>query len=143
MTRPDHLRASPRARRGEAGLVGKFVVVWLLIVALIGIVGVDAASILFTRFRLDDAAATAASTAATVYSNGRDLEAACAAAELSVRTADPAAVLGKGWCKIDTSSGEATITLRKTAKTVVVGRLSFTADMAKVVQRETAGPSAL
>jgi hypothetical protein len=141
-------RVGPGARArspmaAQAGFIGKFVVVWLLIVALIGVAAVDAASILFTRFRLDDAAATAASTAATVFGNGRDLDAACSAAQLSVRTADPSAVMGKAWCKIDTSSGEATITLRKTANTVIVGRLSFTEDLAKVVQRETAGPSAL
>jgi uncharacterized membrane protein len=132
-----------RPHAGEAGLVGKFVVLWLLIVALLGIAAVDAASILFTRFRLDDTAATAASAAATSYQNTRDARTACAAGELSVRTADPSAMMGKGWCKIDTASGDATITLRKTASTVIVGRLSFTEDYAKVVQRETAGPSAL
>jgi hypothetical protein len=132
-----------RTRAGEAGFVGKLVVLWMLIVALLGIAAVDAASILFTRFRLDDAAATAASTAATTYANAHDAQAACSSAELSVRTSDPSAVMGKGWCKIDTASGDATITLRKTANTVIVGRLSLTEDYAKVVQRETAGPSSL
>ena len=143
MIRSDRLARHPIAHGDEAGLVGKFVVIWLLVVALLGIAAVDAASILFTRFRLDDAAATAATTAATTYGNARDAKAACSAAELSVRTSDPSAGMGKGWCKIDTTSGEATITLRKTANTVVIGRLSFTEDLTKVVQRETAGPSSL
>jgi hypothetical protein len=145
MTRlPRHRAPAPgRGLGDEAGLIGKFVVVWLLLLALLGIAAIDGASIVFTRFRLDDAAATAASTAATTYRNGRDGAAACDAAELSVRTADPSAVMGKGWCKIDTSTGEVTITLRKTATTILAGRLSLTADLAKVVQKETAGPSSL
>jgi len=128
----------------EGGFIGKFIVVWLLLLVLLGIAAIDATSILFARFRLDDAAATVASTAATTYrNNGRDATSACAAAQLSVQTADPAAEMGKAWCKVDTSTGEVTITLRKTANTLVAGRLSFTRDLARVVQRETAGPSAL
>jgi hypothetical protein len=124
-------------------MVGKFIVVWLLLLLLLGIAAVDAASILFTRFRLDDAAATAATTAATTYRNGGDVTDACAAAHLSVATADPEALMTKTFCKVDTSTGEVTITLRKTATTILAGRLSFTQDLAQVVQRETAGPSAL
>lgn len=127
----------------ESGLIGKFIVVWLLLLLLLGVAAIDTGSILLTRFRLDDAAATAASDGATAYQNQRDTGAACAAAQLSVQTADPGAEMSKTWCKVDTSTGEVTITLRKTAPTLLTGRLSFTQDLAKVVQRETAGPSAL
>jgi uncharacterized membrane protein len=139
------LRARPprRSLRDEAGLVGKVIVVWLLLLLVLGIAAVDAASILFTRFRLDDAAATAATTAATTYRNGRDATDACTAARLSVETADPDAIMSKSFCKVNTSTGEVTITLRRTATTILAGRLSFTRDLAEVVQRETAGPSAL
>ena len=129
--------------RGQGGLIGKFILLWLLFVALLGIVAVDAASIVFTRFRLDDAAATAASAAASTYHNEHDTGAACAAAQLSVTTSDPDATMSKAWCKVNTTTGEVTITLRKTANTVIAGRLSFTKDFAHVVQKETAGPSSL
>jgi Flp pilus assembly protein TadG len=143
MMRHDARNSRPRFSRDQAGMVGKFIVVWLLLLALLGIAAVDAASIVFTRFRLDDAAATAASTAATTYQNDRDAGAACDAAQVSVHAADPNALMAKTWCKVDTSSGEVTITLRKTANTVLAGRLSITQDLTKVVQRETAGPSSL
>ena len=136
-------RRTARIVRDQAGLVGKVIVIWLLLLALLGLAAVDAASIVFARFRLDDAAATAASAGAAAYRNGHDTAAACAAAQLSVQTDDPAAIMSKAWCKVDPATGEVTITLRKTANTLVAGRLSFTRDLTKVVQRETAGPSEL
>jgi len=129
--------------REQSGMVGKIILVWLLFVAVLGIFALDSASVLFTKFRLSDAAATAASTAVSTYENGRDVTAACNAAEVSVRQSDPDATMPKTWCKVDTSSGDVTITLRKTANTVIAGRLSFTRDLTKVVQQETAGPSSL
>ena len=136
-------RTLRRMHREQAGLVGKIILVWLLFVAVLGIFAIDTASVLFTKFRLSDAAATAASTAVSTYQNQRDVTAACGAAEVSVHQADPDASMTKGWCKVDTSSGDVTITLRKTANTVIAGRLSFTRDLTKVVQQETAGPSSL
>jgi len=132
-----------RVHREQSGLVGKIIVVWLVLVAVLGIFAVDAASVLFTKFRLSDAAATAASTAVSTYQNERDVAAACGAAQLSVQQADPDATMAKGWCKVDTSSGDVTITLRKTATSVIAGRFAFTRDLTKVVQRETAEPSSL
>jgi len=131
-----------RVHREQSGMVGRIIVVWLLFVAVLGIFALDTASVLFTKFRLSDAAATAASTAVSTYQNERDVTAACGAAELSVHQADPDATMGRGWCKVDTS-GDVTITLRKTATSIIAGRFSFTRDLTKVVQRETASPSAL
>ena len=131
-----------RVHHEQSGMVGKIIVVWLLFVAVLGIFAIDTASVLFTKFRLSDAAATAASTAVSTYQNERDVTAACGAAQLSVHQADPDATMGKGWCKVDTS-GDVTITLRKTATSIVAGRFSFTRDLTKVVQRETASPSSL
>jgi uncharacterized membrane protein len=131
-----------RVHREQSGMVGKIIVVWLLFVAVLGIFAIDTASVLFTKFRLSDAAGTAASTAVSTYQNERDVTAACGAAELSVHQADPDATMAKGWCKVDTS-GDVTITLRKTATSIIAGRFSFTRDLTKVVQRETASPSAL
>jgi hypothetical protein len=129
---------------GEAGFVDRFIVVWLLLLALLAVAAVDTASIMFARFHLDDVAATAANTAVATYrNNGRDVETSCAAAEATVRAADPNAQMKGTWCRIDTTTGDVTITLRKTANTLVAGRLSITKDLADVVERETAEPSAL
>ena len=130
--------------QGDAGFVGKLIVVWLLLLALLAVAAVDTASIMFARFHLDDVAATAANTAVATYrNNGRDVETTCAAAEAIVRAADPNALMKGTWCRIDTTTGDVTITLRKTANTLVAGRLSITKQLADVVERETAEPSAL
>ena len=132
-----------RLHRDEAGLVGKIVLVWLLLLALLAVAALDSVSIVVTRFKLSDAAATAATTAATDYRNQHDVNAACDAAAQSVVQDDAGAKMSKDWCRIDTTSGEATITLRQTATTVIAGRLSFTQDLAKVEQQESAGPGEL
>src|SRR5207237_9682376 len=87
-----------RVHREQSGLVGKIIVVWLVFVAVLGIFAIDAASVLFTKFRLSDAAATAASTAVSTYENERDVTAAGSAAEGSVRKSAPEAVVAKAWC---------------------------------------------
>jgi uncharacterized membrane protein len=129
--------------RDETGMVGKIIIVWLLLVGLLGVVGLDAASIVFTKFRLNDTASTAATTAATSYQNSHDQSAACSAARSSIENEDPDAQIPKTFCKIDPTSGEATIVVRKQAKTILAGRLSFTEDLAKVSDKETAGPATL
>jgi Flp pilus assembly protein TadG len=139
---------TPQGLRGlvreEAGFVGRLIVVWLLLLALLAVAAVDTASIMFTRFRVDDVAASAASAAVAAYRNeGHDVGTACDAARAAVAAADPAIVMSKTFCRVDTTTGDATITLHKTATTLVVGRLSFTKDLADVVQRETAEPSSL
>jgi Putative Flp pilus-assembly TadE/G-like len=129
--------------RNEAGLVGKVIVVWLIVIAVIGVVALDGGSILFTRFRLSDAAASAAAAGAQAWSDGHDTEAACTAALTSVEQDDAQASRTKGWCKVDPKSGEVTITLRKRAKTVLAGRLGFTTGYTKVVAVESGSPSQL
>jgi len=132
-----------RLHRDESGMVGKIIVIWLLLVALLGVVAIDTASIVFTKFRLSDTAQTAATAAAVSYQSAHSVQAACTAAAQSVAVADEHLKFPAGACKIDTSTGEVTIVLRKDANTIVAGRLSFTQDLTKVVQKETAGPSSL
>jgi uncharacterized membrane protein len=132
-----------RRFRDECGMVGKIIIVWLLLVALLGIVALDAASIVFTKFRLSDTASAAATTAATTYQNSHDQGQACDAARQSVEEEDPDAQIPKTFCKIDPVSGEATIVIKKEAQTIVAGRLSFTKDLTKVTDKETAGPATL
>lgn len=132
-----------RLHRDESGMIGKIIIIWLLLVALLGVVAIDTASIVFTKFRLSDVAQSAATAAAVSYQTFHDPQAACVAAQQAVAATDEHLKFGAGACRIDASTGTATIVLRKDAGTIIAGRLSFTKDLTKVVQKETAGPSAL
>jgi uncharacterized membrane protein len=129
--------------RDESGMVGKIIVIWLAMVGILGIAGVDAASIVFTKFQLSDTASNAATAAANAYQSSHNLQEACQAAVESVKVDDSNAKVRKSGCTIDAQTGEATVAVRKLANTVVAGRLSFTRDLTQVTQQETRGPSTL
>jgi hypothetical protein len=131
------------ALRDETGMVGKIIAIWLLMVAVMGVIAIDVASIAFTTFRASDVAATAATAGAATYRTTRDVTAACDNAARSVQAEDPDAQLPRSFCKVDPASGRVTITVRKRAETIVAARLSFTEDYTRVVAKESAGSSAL
>jgi Tfp pilus assembly protein PilV len=128
--------------RDESGMVGKIIVIWLLLVALLGVVAMDAGSIMFTTFAVSDAAQTAAVAGATSYRNSRDVTTACQAAREAVPT-DENFMVPKAFCKVDSEAGEVTITLRKQADTLIAGRLGLTEDLTKIEIKETGRPSTL
>jgi flagellar basal body rod protein FlgG len=123
-------------------MVGKIIVIWLLIVGLLGIATMDAASILFARFKLSDAAQTAAVTGATNFQNRRDVDLACRAARDTLPDGDDITI-PKTFCKVSASTGEVTITVRTEADTVLAGRLGFTSDLTKIEIEESGRPSSL
>jgi hypothetical protein len=100
--------------------VGKILIVWLLIVAVFGIGFIDAASILFTTYHVTDLAGTAASQAADSYQSTKDQAQACQAASQYVASQDPQAHIPKGGCKVNATTGVATVTVRKIASTIAV-----------------------
>jgi uncharacterized membrane protein len=128
---------------GETGMVGRLVVVWLLAVAVAGVAGIDTASILLTEFQLADTASTAASTAANSYRDSRSTTTACQAAATSVAQADADAKLTKRGCVVNTQTGQVTISIRRTAHTVVAGRFGLTKHFTHVTASDTEGPSTL
>ena len=129
--------------RDERGLLGKLAIAWLIVAALVVIGLVDGASILVTRLHLSDVAGQAAIAGSTDFASSHNAQHACAAAATSIQTADAGLKLGKGFCSIDTTKGDVTITLHKDAKTILAGRLSFTKHWASVRDVETNGPSAV
>ena len=134
----------PLARGGdEAGMVGKLILVWLLVVVVFGLAAVDTASIVFARFHASDLAGNAASEAANVWKATSDRRSACAAAEGSVRDDDPSARIPHGGCAVDPSTGNVSVTVDLQAPTVVVGRVSSLAHFANVSDTETNGPTVL
>lgn len=132
-----------KALREETGLVGKMIIVWLLLLALLGVAAIDAASIAFTTYKLSDVGATAASEGALVFKRSHDVRDACARVEHVVASEDPTVKLTRRGCRIERPTGLVTVAIRKQANTLVAYRLPWTEDFALVVVRETAGPPSL
>jgi hypothetical protein len=122
----------------QAGLIGKIAVVWIVVLLLVGLLVLDGISIVLATFRLSNTAQTAATTAATQYHNLHDAEKACVNAEADLISDGVEVPEGERWCKIDTSTGEATITLHTTASSLVLHRISFTRDLTEITVKEFA-----
>jgi uncharacterized membrane protein len=130
-----------RLNRDQDGMVGKVAIVWLLLLAVLAIAAVDAASIALTKFKLSDTAVEAASDAAVEFRRNRDVTEACQVAKITVEELQPELKPGKNFCVADPETGRVTVTLRTTAGTVLAGRLDFTKKYVVVSQSETNGPS--
>ena len=135
------MRRTSELHRDQRGLVGKVMVVWLLLVAVLAMGAVDAGSIALTTFKLSSVATEAAIDGAVEFRKGSGAEAACAAVRTTVESMQPDLRLGKNFCEVDLSTSRVTVTLRTTAGTVLIGRLSFTKHYANVVASETNGPA--
>jgi hypothetical protein len=131
--------------RDEHGLIGKALIIWLLILAIITLGILDTVSIATTRFHIADLAAQAAQDGANAYRDSTGTQSAektaCEAARTSLATADSTIKMTS--CKLNTDSNEITITVRKTANTIAAGRIGFLKRYANVEDTETAGPSTL
>ena len=128
----------------EHGMIGKLLVLWLLVLALIGVAAFDGVSIMVARFQLSDAATRAATDAAAALNRGQAASEVCDVAAATVEEHQPDARRPRrGWCLIDESEGRVTITLRTEAGTLLAGRLSFTEDWTRVTVQESTGRSAL
>jgi len=128
----------------ETGMMGKLVVVWVLLLALAGVAAVDTVSIMFTTFHLADVAGRAAGDAVDTYAHTGDANQTCADAAAAIRAADDTIKLPKtDFCSIDPQTGRVTLTVKKTASTFLVGKISYTKHYAQVSHTEIAGPSAV
>jgi len=123
--------------RGEAGLVGKILLLWLLLLAAIVVVAIDAGSILLTRSRATDLAEDASVSAAEAFGQTGDEQQAKLAALDTIADADEAVRLKR----IDVGRREVTVVLVVRADTLVVGRIPFVDDLEKLtVNGSTAAP---
>jgi hypothetical protein len=129
--------------REETGLVGKMIVVWLLVLGLLAVAAIDAASIAFTTYKLSDAGTVAAREGALVFKRTQDIRDACERVERIVTREDPTARLTRRGCSIERPTGLVTVNIRKRASTLVAARIPWTEDLAVVVVTETAGPPSL
>jgi hypothetical protein len=130
-----------RSLHDQAGLIGKVAVVWIVVLLVVGLLVLDGISIVLTTFNLSSTAQGAASTAATSYHSSHDQAKACLAAEPDLLSDNVSVPSNDTWCKIDPTSGQATITLKTTASSLIVGRIPWTRDFTKVEVKEEAQPA--
>ena len=125
---------------GQAGLVGKALVVWLLILAVLGVGIVDAVSIARTTLHVSEIAAVAASDGAAAYrTEGHSTLKACEAVAATIAVQDQSLTLGRNGCTVDHDNGRVTVTIKTVATTILAGRLGPTEMYALVVVRESNG----
>jgi len=123
--------------REEAGLVGKILLLWLLLLAVVVVAVIDAGSILLTRSRAADLADDASVSAAEAFGQTGDEQQAKLAALDTIADADEAVRLKR----IDVGRREVTVVLIVRADTLVVGRIPFVDDLEKLtVSGSTAAP---
>jgi hypothetical protein len=134
-------RHPSRSLHDQAGLIGKVAVVWIVVLLVVGLLVLDGISIVLTTFNLSSTAQGAASTAATTYHSAPDATKACQAAEPDLLNDNVSVPNNDTWCKIDPATGQATITLKTTASSLILGRISFTRDFTKVEVKEEAQPA--
>ena len=121
----------------EAGLVGKILLLWLLLIAVVVVVAIDAGSILLTRSRAADLADDASVSAAEAFGQTGDEQQAKLAALDTIADADEAVRLKR----IDVGRREVTVVLIVRADTLVVGRIPVFDDLEKLtVSGSTAAP---
>jgi len=130
-------------RRDEAGMVGKLIVGWLIALVIVGVLALDVVSVLFTKFKLADAASAVATVAATNFKGTHDTRAACQAAAAALPQEDAEARFTRDGCIVNVQTGQATITLRKQANTLVAQRFDLSKRYARVVVSATEGPATL
>lgn len=114
--------------RDERGLVGKILLVWLLVAAVIVVGAIDASSILLTRSRAADLAKDASISAAEALWQGGDEEQAKLAALDTIADADEPVRLKR----IDVGRREVSVVLIVRADTLVVERIPFLDDLERV-----------
>jgi hypothetical protein len=130
-------------RRDEAGLIGKMIAVWLLVLALLAVAAIDTASIAFTTYKLSDVGAAAASEGARLYRRSHDVRDTCDRVAQLLSEEEPTAKLARGGCRIEGPTGMVTVRIRKQASTLVAHRIPWTKEFARVIVTETAGPPSL
>lgn len=131
-----------RERAGpEAGLIGKLLLVWLVLAAIVVVGAIDTGSILLARYRAANAAQDASFQAASVYHDSKDRRQAIQAAMASIKEKDDGAKLAA--LAIDPATGTVTVTVKDHVSTLIAGRLGFTEPYTRVTAKDTSEPSAL
>lgn len=128
---------SPARFGEESGLVGKLLVLWLLVAALLVLAAVDTATIVFTRIRTADIARDAAAVGATTIAEGGGRRAAKRAVLAEIATRDDDAMAEEITVADD---GSVTVTVIDRARTLLVGRFGLFGGFAEARGTGSSGP---
>lgn len=121
----------------ERGLVGKILILWVLVLALIVVLAIDGGGILLTKIHTRDLARTAADAGAAVVAEGRSRERALRAALRALGEADEDARLER--FEVSTQ-GSVTAEVSDTAGTILIGLFGVFEDLTVVRASVTARP---
>jgi hypothetical protein len=120
--------------RDERGLVGKLIVLWLLVFALVVLVAIDGVSILVTRVHVGEMAQTAADAAVVPLEQGKSEEKALKAGLAAVAVEDETAKMER----FDVSGETVTVEVSARANTILVGLFGLLDDLGDVSATRTA-----
>ena len=118
--------------RGERGVIGVSLIRWTIVLVLLGVVVIEAGSIIFTSLSLQNAADGAAARAALTWRKTKNLQ---AARDVAIRTLDEREEDEARLVSIDADSTEPfelRLTVRKQASTLIVHRIGFLKGLAVV-----------
>jgi hypothetical protein len=124
----------------ERGLVGKMMVTILVVIVVVGIAAVEAGSIVFTKLSLENTASAAAADGERELAASKSAASACQAAAASALQQDKDVVFVVQACKADPSTGQISIKLRKTAPTLIIGKVGFLRKLGVVKATAETGP---
>lgn len=114
--------------REDPGLVGKVLLISMLLAVVFVVVAIDAGSIFLQRFRAEDLAEDASVSAAEAFSQSGDQKAAKLAALDTIADANEEVRLRR----IHVGRRRITIVLTTRAGTLVVGRIPYVEDLARL-----------
>jgi Flp pilus assembly protein TadG len=123
-----------RLHRDERGLMGKLMVLWLLVFALVVLAAIDGVSILVTRVNVGEVAQTAADAAVPPLEQGKSEQKALKASLAAVADADDTAKLER----FDVASDTVTVEVSDRANTILVGLFGLLDGLADVSATRTA-----
>ena len=100
----------------------------VLVLAVVGLLALEAGSIMFARLTVEDTAQRVADEAATVYDDTGSLESAREAAEAKLDELDDNAKIVRGGFVLR-SDGRFNVTVKKRANTLVTDKIGFLEDL--------------
>lgn len=119
---------------GERGLIGKVIVLWLVLVGVVALIGIDAVSIVLARLRTDDLAQDAGFAAAERLDETGDRREAVRAALAAIARSDEDARLQD--LEVSTR-GEVTVVVTDRVDTLLVGRFGILDELTTVTATDT------
>lgn len=123
-----------RVGAGERGLIGKVIVLWLVLVGVVALIGIDAVSIVLARLRTDDLAQDAGFAAAERLDETGDRREAVRAALAAIARSDEDARLQD--LEVSTR-GEVTVVVTDRVDTLLVGRFGILDELTTVTATDT------